>query len=72
MSLTTLKTFIENAPKGVRYNPEVAGYRGFDWTICAECGARIMARGCRLPQPNSILWAESHSRIPCDLSDYHE
>jgi hypothetical protein len=66
-----LLTAIEHAPLTAKTNPELAGFAGSDFIICAHCAARIMARGCSLPKPNRILWKEYPPSVECDLIDFH-
>ena len=50
---------LEHAPKTP---PSAAGLRGFwigeGWYLCAGCAGRIMARGCRLPEPAVPVWTD--------------
>ena len=55
-NIQKLRDALENAPLIAKTNPEIAGWYGLDWQLCAHCAARIMARGCALPKPTTIIW----------------
>lgn len=69
-SLDMLKRFIEHAPRKPTgpMNPEVLGWfvgRDRQWYVCANCAARIMERGCRLPEPANVVYIGEPAGVCC-------
>ncbi len=72
-TLSILRTGIEFAPRdGGRNNPEIAGWRFDDFTICDDCAGRISGRGCgymlRGAEP---IWTDANEPVTCALSEFH-
>jgi hypothetical protein len=71
-NLTLLTTFILDAP---RYDhlPQgpVIGIKGEGFQICSKCMTRIYRRGCYIPKPNQLLWADKDRLYHCDLEQFH-
>lgn len=71
-NLEKLRLFIENAPPHDGFMSPIIGAIGIDWMICAECIRRIQGRGCRLPEPVTLIWPDDGIKVHCDLKEFHD
>ena len=63
--------FLRYAPRFAIPNPDLAGWRlSSGEFVCANCAARLMARGC-WNQKASPVWKDESSHEECLLSEAH-